>query len=105
MTTKDSNDALVNQLKQSLDQQANDLDAATLSQLRQARARALDEMARKQQRFKPGIIWAGDNGIAPDMAQQIADVDLLTDDDSIDFYEDLDFYIWLEQQENDINDV
>ena len=123
MTDKKNDDPLLAQFKESLDQQANQLDAATLSQLRQARARALDELERKQTRFKLRAIWAGgfatatallitllliwpgDNSISSDMAHDLADIDLLIDDGSIELYEDLDFYIWLEQQEQNANEA
>lgn len=123
MTEKDPNDPLVKQLKQSLDQQASELDTATLSALRQARAHALNVLESKQRWLKPNtiwvgglataatlliallLVWPGENDISPEMVQGVADIDLLFDDDSIELYEDLDFYLWLEQQESSVNEV
>jgi hypothetical protein len=123
MTEKDPNDPLVKQLKQSLDQQASELDTATLSALRQARVHALNALESKQRWFKPNtiwvgglvtattlliallLVWPGENDISPEMVQGVADIDLLFDDDSIELYEDLDFYLWLEQQESSVNEV
>lgn len=122
MTVKDTDDPLLERIKESLDQQTDELDAATLSRLRQARARAVEEMDRKQQRFKPGAIWAGgfataalavtlvlvwpgNNTLPPEFAQEVADIELLSDDHSIEFYEELDFYLWLEQQEQETDEV
>ena len=123
MTEKAPNDPLVKQLKQSLDQQTNELDTATLLALRQARARSLNALENKPQWFKPNtiwvgglataatlliallLVWPGENDISPEMVQDVADIDLLFDDDSIEFYQDLDFYLWLEQQEPSVNEA
>jgi len=123
VTEKAPNDPLVKQLKQSLDQQTNELDTATLLALRQARARSLNALENKPQWFKPNtiwvgglataatlliallLVWPGENDISPEMVQDVADIDLLFDDDSIEFYQDLDFYLWLEQQEPSVNEA
>lgn len=117
MNQQDSDKQIIDQVTRSLDQQADELDAATLSTLRQARARALDEMAHKTPRFKAGALWVGglatagacavalmlvwpeDPAIKTEFGPAIADAEMLSDENSIEFYEELDFYIWLDQQE------
>lgn len=117
MNHQDSDKQMIDQVKRSLDQQADELDAATLSKLRQARARALDEMGHKTSRLKSGALWTGglatagacavalmlvwpeDPEITTEFGPAIADAEMLSDENSIEFYQELDFYIWLDQQE------
>lgn len=117
MNHQDSDKQMIDQVKRSLDQQADELDAATLSKLRQARARAVDEMEHKTSRLKPRALWTGglatagacavalmlvwpeDPEITTELGPAIADAEMLSDENSIEFYQELDFYIWLDQQE------
>ena len=102
-----------------LDESARHLDAATLSRLNRARQAALAQR-RVQRRWIGGAAFAGaavlalalgiglhhrygapmSRGAAQDAgALQPGDIDILTsDDDSLDLYEDLDFYAWLDKQ-------
>lgn len=116
MTTHDKQDPLLEPLTEALDQQSEALDAATLSQLRQARARALEEMDKKRP-VRPTLVWAGglvsacamvlavvlvwpnNQDFSPVLTQEFADIDLLMEEDNMELYEELDFYIWLQAQE------
>ncbi len=122
MIQDDTNDSLTQKITQSLNQQVEALDAATLSRLQQARTHAL-EQKRTQEFTQPQMMWAGGlvtfttlsiililmwpkpHELAPTLTPDITDIALLIDDESIDFYEDLDFYIWLEQKELDTSDA
>jgi hypothetical protein len=92
--------------KNALDQGTQQLDALTIARLRTARARAL---AARPRRF----VWLAAGGLAtatlaavlvgfllfaPTLAPpdtSIEQLDLLSENDSIELYRDLDFYRWL----------
>ncbi len=123
MIQDDTNDSLTQKITQSLNQQVEALDAATLLRLQQARIHALEQTKRTQKFTQPKMMWAGGlvtfttlsiililmwpkpQELAPILTPDITDIALLIDDESIDFYEDLDFYIWLEQKELDTSDA
>ncbi len=116
MSHNEHNDPLDQKLKAVLDRQAEQLDGATLSRLRQVRAQALESMQRKRSRFGSNLgwaagvattaamsvtlmlLWPGENNYSQDFVAGLADAELLADEESIEFYEELDFYIWLDQQ-------
>jgi hypothetical protein len=100
-----------------LDASAHDLDAATLSRLNRARQAAL---ARRQR--GPVVRWGFISALAASAALLLAvaawppplqraptaataEVTAATDgdsaEDSLEFYQDLEFYAWLEAQEDD----
>ena len=110
------------QAKQVLDESAEGLDAATLSRLNRARQRALEQARPRARRpwFVPaGLASACAVLIAVAVAWQMpthnatpaltdanagtfaSDMDMMSSDDGLDFYEDLDFYAWLDAQEQD----
>ena len=118
-------DKFVNQLKQQLDQQGEGLDGETLSRLRQARARAVAAGDRKGFRL-PGLKTLGGGAVAfasvsvlavavwlavptistprvPVLAEAQAtaldDLELLAATEELEFYEDIEFYYWLETQD------
>jgi len=106
------------QAKVLLDASAHDLDAATLSRLNRARQAALAQRRKTAPRwFIPAglasacalalavAVWHGRAG-APRAQADVAalaanadDADMVTDDD--DFYADMDFYAWLDAQDQD----
>ncbi len=116
MSHNEQNDPLDQKLRAVLDRQAEELDGATLSRLRQARAQALQSMQQKRSRFGLNLgwtagvattaamsvtlmlLWPGENNYSQDFVAGLADAELLADEESIEFYEELDFYIWLDQQ-------
>ena len=117
------------QAKQALDASAQSLDSATLSRLNRARQKALEKARPRRFRswFVPAglasacavllavaVVWhqpttpgAPDPFIAtPTVAGNAfagSDLDLVSSDDSIEFYQDLDFYAWLDAQGGDNN--
>ncbi len=129
MSEEQSNDQdkLINQIKQRLDQDADALDAATLSRLRQARAQAIEAGERK------GFHWFGLNTVGAgitafasvsvlavavwlampaattssdmmastvEQEQVFDDLELLAATEDLEFYEEeLEFYYWLEAQD------
>ena len=104
-----------------LEQSAQSLDAVTLVRLNRARQAAL------AQRYGRGRSWAIGGGLAgatlavliafgigqrihappastPDTSEHIASNSAaLTDEDSTDIYENLDFYVWLNAEQHDNN--
>ncbi len=103
-----------------LDASVDALDAATLSRLNQARQRALAEVAYAPWRRRwiwpaafaaaasvvMAVAWLPRGAVSPPLATPVAsvqqeDLDLLATGDSLDMYEDLEFYAWLESQPAD----
>lgn len=103
-----------------LDESTDALDAATLSGLNRARQAAL---AQRRPRLSVWMIGSGFVGAAlalvlalglskhpapppmsaPAAIEQVIDVDVLASDDNLDLYENLDFYAWLDAQQQDAN--
>jgi hypothetical protein len=118
----DKQDDFERQLRRQLDEHARGIDAAALSALRQARERAL-QAARRRRRIP---VWCWPAGVAlatasvlaavmyrplqdalpraepePRVAVETADdLEIVTGPDEVGFYEDLEFLIWLEQQDH-----
>ncbi len=115
-------DKFIKQIKQQLDQESKALDAETLSRLRQARARALSESDNRKSR-QWSVLGGGAVAFAsvsvlaiavwlsvptntlqnpPALAEaQITafdDLELLAATEELEFYEDMEFYYWLEIQ-------
>lgn len=115
MTQSSKHDALTEKITQSLNQQAEAIDTATLSRLQQARTTALEQADNKQQFIPAKALWAGGlmtfaalsiimimmwpaaDTLTPDLGNHIADITLITDQDDMELYDDLDFYLWLDQ--------
>ena len=120
------------QAKQALDESARNLDAATLSRLNRARQRALEQARPRRVRtwFVPAglasacavllvaaLVWHRPTGAPPPTADPFIagpaapggngfsanDLELVSSDDGIEFYQDLDFYAWLDSQGGDNN--
>ena len=122
---KKSDEEFMQQAGELLRERANNLDAATRSKLNQARQRALDELDRKQRR--PKSIWLpvgamaamallaaglsldllklGSNGqpVSVPAAQteaQVPDLELMFAEESLEMMEEMDFYLWLEEDQS-----
>jgi hypothetical protein len=109
----------IGRARELLDDSAQALDAATLSRLNRARQAALG--ARRARRLLPGwapalgfacsalllaiVLWPQRHGEAPPshVPAVAADADFASPDDSIEFYQNLDFYAWLDAQYSDID--
>ena len=106
------NDKLGNSIKQTLDNSVDDLDAATLSRIRQVRTRALEKA--EGQSINWFSVTSGALATACVMVFAVIillrseslpqnvpvdDLDLISSSESFEFYEDLEFYQWLETNE------
>jgi len=124
--TQESPDRLEQRIRQALDERAEGLDAATLSRLRQARQQALDQGRRSPwwrrpwdwtgggETGMPGVTrWAGALAGITLLALGLAiwqqrsdqawpeagdDLEVLASSDDLMLYQQLDFYLWLEQE-------
>lgn len=108
------------QAKGLLDESAEGLDAATLSRLNRARQAALHRRRPSRRWALPaGLVsacmlllvlstwhaYVPHDGAAPDLPvtkNAAGDLDLVSSDDSLEFYQDLEFYAWLEAQDQDL---
>lgn len=108
---------LVNGIRQQLDRSCNALDGQTLSRLNRIRHAALE---RKQSRSARMLLPFGGfvtacmlvltvmvftPGRAPDsdaLASPLEDLDILTSSDSLDLYEDYEFYQWLAENDSQV---
>lgn len=102
----------VNDITEQLDRQAEALDGQTLSRLRQARASALAAGSGRQWHWQPVAAFASaavlavavwlalpiNNGGEHNMAA-LDDMELLASRDDLEMYEELEFYAWLEGQD------
>jgi hypothetical protein len=115
--------AWIAQAKQLLDDSARDLDGASVSRLNRARQAALQRVVRRAPRpwlLPTGLasacalllavaVWQPHHGSASNTANGVAgdtitadtNVDGTTDEDSPEFYQDLEFYAWLDAQGKD----
>ena len=110
----------IRRARELLDDSAQALDAATLSRLNRARQAALG--AGRARRLLPAwapalgfacsavlllaiVLWPHRHGAAPSPHAPVvaADADFASPDDSIEFYQNLDFYAWLDAQYADID--
>ena len=109
-----TDDQLARDAKQAFDRSVDGLDAATLSRLNRGRQAALAEAARPG---KEWLRWVPATGLAAavvllfvmqqgpgdvDMISAPAsDLEILLGEESIEMYEDLEFYSWLDAQDFD----
>lgn len=110
----DSNSNIEKRAKALFDESVEQLDAATLSQLNRRRHAALAALHDRRARW---MRWAPAAGVTAALAVAVmlalpqtqvgsslpvSDMDILLSEDSIEMLEDLDFYAWLDMQEEDI---
>jgi hypothetical protein len=113
MTESNDNDKLLNQMKSTLDRAAEEIDDATLMRLSAIRREAL-AAGENQKSFSwwmpvGGLVatatalvltvslWTmspNDNAFMP----PLEDIALLSDKAELEFYEELDFYLWLDSE-------
>ena len=114
-------EAFLGQVRQELDRSCDRLDGHTLSRLNSIRHAAV-EHGKRQQRFPGRAMLAPFGGLAtacvlvvvvslfyqqpessgqalPDNRTAIEDLDILTSAESLEFFENLEFYQWLEENE------
>ena len=114
------NDPWIERAVALLDESADSLDAATLSRLNRARQAALAQRRSAWSRWLVSGSLAGVTmalvlafgigqrrapllRLVPVAVEQAGDADVLVTDDNLDLYEDLDFYAWLDAQQQDGN--
>jgi len=107
-----SNDAFINQASKLLDQSEQQLDSNVLRQLRIARHAALEKPPQYNN-------WAITGGLAStaamlvltvslwntpmsqqDVSPLLEDIELLSAADDLEFYEELEFYLWLDEKQH-----
>jgi hypothetical protein len=108
--SKYSDDELNTHIKQSLDESTNELDANTLSRIRQIRASAVERVDERKHSWQ-GIMVGG---LATTCVMVLAvmlllnsdttlqtvpldELELISSADNLDLFEDLEFYEWLEE--------
>ena len=115
---KKSYERITQEAKTLFDESVDGLDAATLSTLNQSRQRALAEAHARPTQWLRWVPAAGMAAasllvvmmILPDPASiqpvpaEVADMEILLGEDSIEMLEDLEFYEWIDmlEQENDV---
>ena len=107
-----NNDILKSNINQALDDSVDALDANTLSKIRQVRVRAVEKAENKP--FNGFGVMTGALATAcvmvfaviilmqsPSALQSVPvdDLELISSSDSLELYEDLEFYEWLEEHE------
>jgi hypothetical protein len=97
---------LIDQVRETLDKQADDLDYVTVQRLAAARRRAVSVPTRRPwlmpigtfaaasvMALALGVWWTGPAREAAPLP--VADMALLASADDVEFYDDLEFYVWL----------
>ena len=119
--TQDNNDhesVFVDKVRRTLDDSAENLDAGTLSQLTQARHRALEELESKPSLLRRPF-WLSLAGLVtatavvflaiflargpsrPEQYSAIEDVEILAASENPEFFADMEFYAWLAEEMDD----
>jgi len=105
----------LNKLKKQLDEQSEQLDATTLSKLNRSRQAALAQASPQTSRMKQN--WLPASGLAAAVLltsvflfrseeivtnsnQSMDDIEIIAASDNLDLYEQLDFYLWLLEENN-----
>lgn len=114
---------LVDAAKKLLDQSTADLDGETLTRLTRARNRALARQTERRRFFRRPVLLTGMAAslataaavvllaffgpLGQDAADQnfVADMGLLTSEESIEFFEDIEFYEWLSAVDGEEDDL
>jgi hypothetical protein len=124
MNTPNDDKAFADKSKDLFDDSVERLDAATLSRLNQGRQAALAEIAGAKT-ARPWVRWMPATGMAAaaviavvvlrgpgttgtetlyEIDGQVADFEILIGDDEFEMLEELEFYSWLDNAENDPGD-
>lgn len=105
------NDVLINNIQTALDDSARDIDGATLSRIRQARAAAVEKAGNKTFAWKTWLSGAAATACVLTLSfvfllnspeQELLpteDALLYASEEDLELYEDLEFYEWLEDYE------
>jgi len=118
MNDPGKNEQVEKQAKTLFDDSVERLDAATLSRLNQGRHRALEEL-RESRHSAPWLRWAPAAGVAaaavvtvivmrgPDVVEiapvTASDFEMLLEEDGFEMFEDLEFYVLLDEVASEAN--
>ena len=116
MIEKNPKDPLLENIKTTLDESCENLAAGKLSRLRHARESALVQAAKPSlwQTFKipatalatattavfVAFFYLGSPNDMPNLHSGFDDIEILMSEESPDFYEELDFYSWLAEEQD-----
>jgi hypothetical protein len=101
---------LIAEVRAALDEGGANVDAATRARLAQARARALEPRRRHWRWWLPAggavfasllaaVLWLGQPAPVPGNGlDSVTDFELLTANDDLELFEQMDFYRWLEEE-------
>lgn len=123
--SRDDEAKLIERIREQLDACVDDLDGATLSRLAQARRQAVAAAGKSRRRWWPP--WPGEHSagdwLVPagafasivatavaltimvaepgnGLGKKVDDLEMLTAGEDIEFYENLEFYLWLQDRES-----
>ena len=111
--SKDDENEFVKRVSATLDEQADSLDGETLSKLNQARQAAIEKAGKRSSSWlfpasgiatAAGIaalsfsLWTNTVTISNLEPDVLEDIELLSSNEELDFYNDLAFYQWLEDE-------
>ena len=115
----DNNEDFAKQAKAAFDDSVERLDAAALSRLNQSRHAALEQLENSRGKAE-WYRWAPAGGIAaaalvtvivmrgPELetvpAEAVTDFDILLEGESLEMYEDLEFYSWIDEADFEVSD-
>ena len=114
MSENEQENRFLKQIKKTLDEGADHLDAETQSRLTQLRYKALESKSSRrlpEWMYQPATQWASVAcalllivlyfGEAGKTQPGLEDIDLLTSTDGLELYEELEFYAWLAEENLD----
>ena len=116
MMNKDNDDKLNSNIRQSLDESVDNLDANTLSQIRQIRAQAVDKVIDNSEKSHINWLPVMTGALAtacvmvfavmillksptPMQILPVDDIELISSSENLELFEDLEFYEWLDEYE------
>ena len=112
MKQDDKDQAFLHNARHLLDQSVDAIDEDTSSRLRKIRYQALNNKAEKSYGFMPYSAFAATAAVliltvtvwltqSPNINDELVleDMPLLTTGEELDFYQDLEFYSWLEEEQ------
>ena len=115
---KKTDEEFASALKETFDESVDALDGATLSRLNRSRHAALAELQQSQRRWRGWMPAAGMAAAVllaivvlqlpfgvqsvPGVAS-VTDMEILLDEDSIEMFEELEFYSWMDDVQTDVD--
>lgn len=111
----EKDDRFLQQVNAALDESVNELDVDTLRELRLRRSQAIEASRKRPAWLMPvgGLamvatvaafsvsVWLAAPQSGAENMPAIEDMALLGDEESLEFYEELDFYLWLDESQQE----